>query len=776
MSSEHPRIASPGVQPFCAVDSAGLAADRELDAAIRRLAPLFDGQRSPAQRLQAAQQIDGKVTAATLRDAALELSFSGLLIPGRNESLPSPHQLDRDPWGGTAQVGYQRSVEVTSLLPGNMAMPGLPGAIGGALGGSYRGDKSDIDVDLSPGGFGAIGRIFGAAASSTAASITLMVLVVGGLIAFWNTRLDVTRDVQHIGSFANLLVILAVSAVFVNLTAQSTRLWVIRRSTGEWPRFGIHMSLHVVPRLFTDTAGAAERATHEVRSQILAAPLIARLLLTFIAELGWFLTSRGSSVLPQFFIGLAAASLATFLFNANPLAKRDGYYWLSNRLGVPDLREQAWLLVFGWERPWNERPMPSRSARYTYAALSIAYLVAIVTLYLLFPARWMAQAYGGPGVVLIAAALSLSIYMQSRRGMDSRISMEPLSVQLLSILNYPKSWSKTTWIVIGVIALLCFVPYPYEPSGAAVVLPRDRAEVRALVAGDVKQVLVQEGDVVQAGQEMLLISDVQTKAEVAAAEATLRRAQAELAIVKTGGASGEVQLAREKLETARRRQQFAQAEADRLANAFSRKAVSPQEYDTARGTAAVRKQEVVEAEQQVKVIVNPAREERIAALEAEVLKAETELTFHKDQLANTHVRAPIAGRVVSDRLLFAKGSYLPVGAPIAFIEDAGQLQAEIELPESTMGKVTMDAKAWVRVWAFPGSSFAATVTHIAPDAEKGEYGKIVRVRVLLTEGNAQLKPEMTGQGKVRSHWTLAGLAFTRALVRFVMVEVWSWLP
>jgi putative peptide zinc metalloprotease protein len=769
MSADKPRVAEPGSQPYCKADAAALGSQQALGAWTRRYAPLFDGQRSREQRLQAAREQFGETEPGQLHEAAIDLALAGLLQPGVREPLPSPAQLERDPWGGVAHYGYQRSVEVTSLLPGSLATPGLPGAIGGGIGGSRGGSESEIHLHLNPRPFAAIGRWFAAPAAGPALSATLALLVLGGLIAFWNVRLEVARDALHLASWHRLLLIAVLSAALVNLAAQSSRLWVIRRSTGEWPRFGIHLSLNVMPVLFTDTAGAAERASQPVRAQILAAPLMARLALTFGAEFGWFLTRHGSSALPQFFVGLAAISLVSFLFNANPLAKRDGYYWLANRLGVPDLREQAWLLMFGWDRPWNERPTPARSARYTYGFLSAAYLVAIVALYLLFPARWVERAYGGPGVLVFAAALAVSLYQQSRRGMDSRISMEPFRVKLPTL-------SRTHWIIIGVVAALFVMPYPYEPSGAAVVLPRDRAEVRALVAGDVRQVLVQEGDMVQAGQELLQISDVQTQAEVAAAEATLRRAQAELSIVKTGGASGEVQLAREKLETARKRQQFAQAEADRLAKAYSRKAVTSQEYEAARGAAAVRSQEVIEAQQQVKVIVNPAREERISALEAEVLKAETELRYHKEQLANTHVRAPIAGRIVSDRLLFAKGSYLTVGAPVAFIEDSEQLQAEIELPESTMGKVTMDAKAWVRVWAFPGSSFAGTVTHIAPDAEKGEYGKVVRVRVLLSDTNTQLKPEMTGQGKVRSHWTLAGLAFTRALVRFFMVEVWSWLP
>ncbi|MDB5969776.1 MAG: HlyD family efflux transporter periplasmic adaptor subunit [Hydrocarboniphaga sp.] len=770
------RAAAPGAQPYCLVDAAALPVTSGIATATRRYAPLFDGRRSFEARLQAAREQFGDIVAWELQEAAIDLALAGILEPGVREPLPAPAQLERDPWGQAAHPERHDIMPLPTLLPGTLAQPGLPGAIAGSFGGRHRGTADEVQLPLSPGFFAGLARLFSAPAAHTWLGWLTLVLVIGGIVAMWNVRLDVAMVGMQLRIWYHFAIVLAVSALLNNLAAQLARLGAIRRATGEWPEFGLVFGFGFIPRFFTNTAGAAERADERGRSLILLSPLLGLLLLCLLAQFGWFLTRLGPGVLPHYFLGQAAFALLLFLFTVNPLARRDGYHWLSNRLGVPDLREQAWMSLFGWDRPWNERPLPSKRIRVIYAGAMLVYFAAVIILYLMFPARLLERIFGGAGVFIFVAVFGFSMYRQSRRGLYLRDSMEPFSVKLLSVLKYPGTWSKTTWIIIGIVALLFFVPYPYEPSGAAVVLPRDRAEVRALVSGDVKQVLVQEGDVVQAGQELLQISDVQTQAEVAAAEATLRRAQAELSIVKTGGASGEVQLAREKLETARKRQQFAQAEADRLAKAYSRKAVSPQEYDTARGTAAVRSQEVIEAQQQVKVIVNPARDERVAALQAEVLKAETELTYHKEQLANTHVRAPIAGRVVSDRLLFAKGTYLPVGAPIAFVEDTAQLQAEIELPESTMAKVHLDSRAWVRVWAFPGASFQGKVTHIAPDAEKGDYGKIVRVRVLLDDSNSQLKPEMTGQGKVRSHWTLAGLAFTRALVRFAMVEVWSWLP
>lgn len=769
------RVVAPGPQPYW-LAAGTAAASHALDAATRRLVPLFDGHSDAVRRLERARALDPALDAAALHEAAIDLTLAGLLQPGREEPLPAPAQLERDPWGRTIKGPRRAAVPMPTTVAGTLARPGLPGAIAGNFGGRHRGSVARVEQELPPGPFSALGGLFAWVAASRAAGFTVLALVIAGLVGFWNLRYEVARDALHLFHLQRAVPVFAIAALLINLVGQSARLAAIRHATGRWPGFGLVFVLGFLPRLFTHTGGPAELADDRGRAHILLAPVGALLLLVALAQFGWFLTRHEASTLPPFFVGLTTAALLNLITIANPLARRDGYHWLADRLGYPDLREQAWMSLVGTKRPWNERALPPMQLRLGYALLSLLYIVMMVTLYLLFPAHWLEDRFGGTGVVLFASMFGFSMYRISRRSLYRRDSMEPLSVKLLQILKYPSTFSRTTWIVLAVIAVLCVLPYPYEPSGKAVLLPHDRAEVRALVAGDVQQVLVQEGQMVEANQPLLRISDVAAKARVAAAEATLKRARAELAIVSTGGASNEVQLAREKLATARKRLALAQTEAERLASAYRRKAVTSQDYDTARGTADIRRQEVAEAEQQVKVIGNPARDERIAALQAEVVKAQTELDYNRQQLANTTLRAPIAGRVVSDKLLFARGSYLEVGAAVAYVEDTSRLQAELEMPEATVGKVALNAEARVRVWAFPGTSFRGHVTSIAPDAEQGEYGKVVRVRVLVDEADDRLKPEMTGQGKVHSHWTLAGIAFTHALVRFVLVEVWSWLP
>ena len=61
-------------------------------------------------------------------------------------------------------------------------------------------------------------------------------------------------------------------------------------------------------------------------------------------------------------------------------------------------------------------------------------------------------------------------------------------------------------------------------------------------------------------------------------------------------------------------------------------------------------------------------EERIKALEASVAEADARIQYQQQALDYTNLTAPIAGRIVSQRLLFARGSFLHRGELLATIE------------------------------------------------------------------------------------------------------------
>ncbi|HKY92758.1 MAG TPA: hypothetical protein VJM11_17035, partial [Nevskiaceae bacterium] len=65
---------------------------------------------------------------------------------------------------------------------------------------------------------------------------------------------------------------------------------------------------------------------------------------------------------------------------------------------------------------------------------------------------------------------------------------------------------------------------------------------------------------------------------------------------------------------------------------------------------------------------------------------------------------------------------------------------------------------------------------IAPSAEDGPDGRVVRVQVALLDPDDRLKSGMTGNAKVDAGWHLTGVVFTRAVARFLFVRSWSWVP
>lgn len=756
--------------------AAGASARLRLSDEEYRLAQLFDGQRSPAERLAAAAQQGLAVTAEQLEGLADRLARARLLQRGTHEPLPVPAQSTEEArqlgWvdGRIGRAGRAPPAAALppSSMPGSRGSPGLLGGLAGLLG--KRGQANRIAVPLSPDWLIAIGRPFILPLASRAGIYTLLASVVALLIAFYHHRFDAARQVLALSQWWALVGAVALGAYLVNLVSMAARAATIAHYTPSRPRVGIRITTLYLPALFVDTGGAVENAGRATRLRIIGSTLVASLALFVVATLLWFMNR---STHPRF----AAACLATMviaviatLARSNPLARRDGYFLLLNAFGVSDLRETAGMMLFGFgRRPWQTalREVPA-SVLKLYAWLVIGFWVLMAVLLFCFSGRWLVEHLRGVGFLLVAAVLGVYMFKQMGRTESSR-----------SNLGWAFSWwpfsEKTTWIGATLI-LIGLIPYSYEPSGDMVVLPSAQADVRALVAGDVREVLVKEGEVVKAGQVIVRLADDGYAAKVAASEAQIASLKSDLALAQKGGKPEEVEVARQAVATARTKAEFSRINEKRLAQAYQRKAVTSQEYDRARGQAEVDQQMLLEAERRLALVSSPAAEDRIESLKADLKRVEAELKYNQQQLAYTQVTAPINGRIVSGTLQFAHGNYLNIGERVAIIEDASTKRAEIKMPEESIGAVKVGSTSWAKSWAYPWQSFVGQVTTIAPAAEESPYGKVVRVEVSVDDPLDQLRSGMTGSAKVDGGWSFAGIVFTRALVRFVFVEVWSWLP
>jgi len=742
-----------------------------LEPAEFELARLFDGDRSGVEIRQSAARLSGReFSAPELEQFANELALAGLLQPGTQEPLPVPPQSDEEAaaagWlGQRAAPGPE--IAAPSTLPGSLSGSGRMGTLT-SLWGAFRGSSDPLSFAFSVRPFLWLGGLLNWALYSSLLVYGLIALSFGAVFALWVNRVGVASDVVQLIHPLPFALMAVGCLALLEFLGEVARAAAVRSATGVVPRFGIQLGVALIPYFKAETSGPAEAAERTTRMRILGAAMVSTLTVEVLAIAGWFAFHHNHGFLPVFCIGLAIAAMIWMFILVNPLAKRDGYHVFASLVRVPDLREQALVALFGYRKPWLDTRRVPNSVLYVYGALCIAYLAWVIVWLVLFPGEWLAGGWGPAGVVVFLAVVGYYIYLQVNRLLSQRANIGG------EIVIPPPN--RLDWIIIGAIVAVALFPWPYEPSGDFTVLPYARADVRASIAGDVRKVLVKEGDTVKANDVIAELADDEEQAAVASSKADIAKLYAELQLLKLGARPEEIDLARQEVATAQKKYDYAQAEAVRQEKAFNQKAVSEQQYQHYLSEAQVGQQQLLESKRHLDLISGAARPEKLDEIRAEIASAQAQLQYHTQQLEYTKVRAPIGGRVVSGTLIFAVGDYLERGALLARIEDSNHLQVQISLPETAIGEVAVGDHACAKAWGVPYACYPGTVTQIAPSADITTDGRVIRVMMQVDQVDDRIRPEMTGYAKVHAATYPLIVAFTRPVVRFFLVEVWSWLP
>lgn len=762
--------------PYVTVTSQRNQLPCRLDPQEYALAQLFDGKNSAAQRLEQAQQrFNPELNSVDMHRFSTMLTDAGLLWAGADEPLPVPAQTDAET-ARLGDLGHEQGHDEglpPSTSPGSLSSPGLTGPLAGSpMRARDAGER--IDWLLNPSAWLWLGRLFASPVYSRVGQILLWIAAIMILAALWNDRLAATTDFQRLLYWKNLAFVGIPAALLSNFLSHIARVAVIHKESGEFPRFGLNLVFGFLPRFMSDTEGPAERLDHAGRGRVLASSLSANLLLFSLLLLGWFISRQGTTMLPAVLITAGMFALGNAVLRLNPLARTDGYYLLAFKVGIADLREQATLALLRRHDRWGNRQAPPAGPLILYGLLALGWLLAIIILILVFPARWLEAQYGGASMALLAGGILLFILHLRRQFADQRgdIGNLPLRSRLSrQARSSAKHWQ---WYVVFCVAALW--PYTYEPGGRFEILPLNKADISSETAGQVAKVMAREGDQLQAGDLVVQLDDLQWVSQVKQAQANVARIEADLSKARNGATDEELELAKQQVQTARARLNASQTESRRAEDAHRRRAITSQERDRAVEGTKVREQELIEAQRQLELIQSDTREENIAALEAQLASEKAQLDFAREQQQRSRIRAPISGTVVGENLRFARGRYLDAGEVVGRIENLSQLEAEMRLPEFAARYAQPGAKATMKTWMRPTAAYHGTVKSIAPTAENGENGRILRVLITIDDADDTLLTQMSGQAKLQAETGPAIVAFSRAVVRFITVELWSWLP
>jgi putative peptide zinc metalloprotease protein len=311
---------------------------------------------------------------------------------------------------------------------------------------------------------------------------------------------------------------------------------------------------------------------------------------------------------------------------------------------------------------------------------------------------------------------------------------------------------------------------------------------------------------------------------VAKQQVAVAKQQVEVAKQQVEVAKQQVEEAKNQLNVAISKADFSSKEADRFEELYKGGAVSRQAFEDkkkiaeterlnietsrqnlvvkqanveeARNQVATRQQDVTQKQANLSLVLSGPHPEEIAAARKELEAAKAELgrqqqqfKYEQEQLQRTQLIMPLDGRLITSYLDQKVGSYLKQGNTFAVAEDDRYIRGEVRIPEYNVGEFNLGAWVEIKLLAYPNRPFRGKVSSIEPAASAQNASstttnaptsnlseRFIRVIVDIPNSEEILKASMTGYAKIDGSTKPLVVAFTRPIVRFIQIEIWSWLP
>lgn len=596
------------------------------------------------------------------------------------------------------------------------------------------------------------------------------------------------------------LKISGILAVFLlcNFLGEIVKAIALRHYSRDAATFYLKIRYRVIPYFFVDIGTPELILDSFVMIRVFLSSIVTPLLLFSISIILWKNTVFVSGI-NIFCMIVAVASFIYFLLNINPFFERDGYLLFCVWVKIQNLSKRAAAYVKSRVlfKPVTE-PLDFKEEKILkiYGVMWFCFQCVYWCLILFITGFVLMNLFEGVGLCFFLC-LVFCRFENSIRRLFMKVPFWKKDIVSESGKIKWRLFLKLS--ILFVIIIIMFFPYPYEVGGEFRLLPIRQEGVRAKISSEINRVLVKEGDLVKKGQVLAMLLGRDQKKRFEEVKALLDEAKAKLDLVKKGAKPEEIAKAEQEVKAAEKSLEYSTIEADRAKKMFKDRAISDQVYDRALRLLDGDSQRLEIAKKNLELVKSGFREEQVKMAEAEVRRLQVQFWHAEEDLKLTTLTSPIDGHVITPNLEEKVGQFLAEGELFAVVEDASKVIAEIELPEKYIGEVSIDSGVKLRSWAYPGTVFKGKVRYIAPVAyEKStrrieralsgrellfeqkeilrKEGKVVRVLSELSNEDRLLKTDTTGYAKIECRTRPVIVAFSNWFVRFILVEVWSWIP
>lgn len=241
------------------------------------------------------------------------------------------------------------------------------------------------------------------------------------------------------------------------------------------------------------------------------------------------------------------------------------------------------------------------------------------------------------------------------------------------------------------------------------VVHRRQSELGSTLQSTVADIVVDEGDTVEADALLIRLADEEARAALAEAEASLAEADARLNRAQGVGR----RMASQSLAQARIDATQAVREYERSQGLYESGAISEAELQRARRDRDATRSRRVSASLEVAASAPTGSDAQV--LRAGLARAQARLRAAEARLSQTQIRAPSAGRVLARHV--ERGEVVRPGEILITFAGDGPLEIVVRPDESNLARLSEGQLALVSPEAFPERRIRARVARIAPSVD-----------------------------------------------------------
>ncbi len=330
----------------------------------------------------------------------------------------------------------------------------------------------------------------------------------------------ITRWTEYVDTFLYFfnftgLVYYALALSLTKFTHELAHAYTCRAYGAKVPKVGVAFII-LWPVLFTDVTDNWKLGDRWQRITIAAAGTVSESVIAGLATIGWALAPEGP-IQSIFFVLSSVSWFSTLFVNLNPAQRFDGYYILSDFLGIENLQSRAFNLTCWKLKQWflgmwipspEERLTPARERLlilytfYTWAYRLFLYSLISYFIYSYFPK------------IISIPLIILQIWLFLMKPIYNELKSWYMESSLIRL-----NWRLATTFFLLTLLLVWFIfPWPHHTSFSAITTPEKAQVLYVPESGWIQAIKVQKGQKIEKGSEVAQIVSLPLLAKIRAAD------------------------------------------------------------------------------------------------------------------------------------------------------------------------------------------------------------------------------------------------------------------